>query len=718
MRLLPALVLSSAVILHVAAFPTFADETKPPAIREKLDLYGDRLPPGAVLRLGTIRLRHASNVVSVAYSPDGRILATAFVDPEIRLWDVPTGRLIRTLVGSSRNTPRGAAFSPDGHWLAVTCDRGNVQLWGPGSGHLLWEKEAHGDGGQEVIFAPDGRTFATAGGDSTVRLWEAATGAELLVLQITNVPRGIAYSPDGSLLACGEAKQIHLYDVKKGTEAATIDHAHGYEIASLAFAPDGKAIFSAGSNIRIANRRYATLIAELRMWDVAKRTLLRDFFGDRTESSGCVFALSRDGRTLVSEQSNKLIVWDVATGKIKRTIPAYWLPLAVGNKPIDDKYEVHNSGIAISPDGTTMACSAPPLQSAIVWDMATGRQKPAFPDAHSSTSIDALACSADGSRIATGGEDGTVRIWDAQSGKQLQVFVMGNHFPCRIHAIAFAGDGKTMAASGHDRRGGEDVGFVRIWNTKSGLVRREVEAEKNVVKVAFSNDETKLAIETAKYDESGPFRGGTKAAREFWLVVVETRTGVKRQRIKLESPVICLAFSPDGATISAVDGESFSIWKAANGELLQRHEFAAPASQPIDGSQTKNTGRPRIASAVISRDGTRAVVTDVDDVAAIWDLKQEIQIGQIALEKDGILPSSVALSPDNRVIASASRWGDDSQPDNHTIRLWDAGSGRLLKRYQRPLHNPIASMLFTPDGRRLITGMSDGTVLLWDVPSL
>jgi WD40 repeat protein len=723
MRLMPVVVFTVAAILHVAAFPTFADETKTPPTGVKLDLYGDPLPAGASLRLGTVRLRHTDRVASIAFSPDGLMLASASggIDPQIRLWDVRTGRLIRALVGSVRNAPHEAAFSPDGARLAVICRQGGAEAWDVASARKVWEKHGLDNSAIAVAFAPDGQGFATVGFDGTLHVWSTEAGTELVVLHPTKEREGpfpIAYAPDGKRLARATGRDIHIYDLDRRVEAGTIKNAHGYHIVSLQFGRDGKTLFSAGANVRSLNLREAELNGELRMWDVANRTLIRDFLGNTREIDNCSSALSRDGRTLVSMHPNKLLVWDVASGKVTRTIPFYWLPSALGDKPIGNPYfiEIQTRGIALSPDGTTIACACNPLHNITLWDVGTGREKPAFPDAHSAP-IEGLACSVDGSRIATGGADGTVRMWDAGSGKQLRAFLMSDHFPCVIRSVAFARDGKTLVAAGHDRKGEDDFGFVRIWDAHSGAIHREMEAGKNIAKVAISSDGSKLAIETTNFVE---FRASTgaddhEAPPERLLVIVDARTGAKRLRIKLEGALKCLALTPNGATISAVDAlGSFNEWDVVSGRSVHQCVIGGPIPIPAPPGRRKSRRSRQLFWSTISADCTVAAVSWFDsDAVSIWDLAKGTQIGQVDLGNEGNLSNVIALSPDKRVIASAAWGAEDRAPEKHTLRLWDARSGQLLKRYPRPLVNRIVSMEFTPDGRRLITGMSDGTALLW-----
>jgi WD40 repeat protein len=688
------------------------------------DLYGDPLPAGAVLRLGTIRLRHSDNVLSVAFSPNGQTLATvANLDPRIQLWDVRTGRLTQTLLGSLSDPPRRAVFSPNGARLAAVCSRGGVQLWDVASGLELREasESQEREGPVAVAFAPDGRHFAAAGNMGAIRLWDADnSGRQRLLVDLGRRAGGIqslAFSSDGKLLACGVNGDIRLLNAETGAAVGKIERAHDQDILSLAFGPDGKTLISAGdSEYRPIPGKpdWVECNPRLRIWDVATGKVVREFTHTPPETGACTAALSRDGHTLVSRQKNSLMVWDVATGQVKQRIANFWLPAPARDKPIQNSWAFTGNSLAISSDATRIASISTPLHTVTLWDAATGRPTPDFSDSHAEC-IAGLACSPDGTRIVTGGaRDGTVRLWDSASGKTLRTFVIGDGFPCEVRSVAFSPDGKSIVAGGPNAKDGQNTGIVRIWDVETGAVRLELRPDVEVSSVAFSHDGSRLAIATSNFREFFMEReGGKQPARERTLLIVDAKTGGERQRIKLAGYVKALAFSASGATVSVVaEGSRISTWDVASGEL--RHTSAARAGDARRRSI-------EVCAAAIADDGSLATMSRWSSpVATLWDLSQATQVGQVDLpsEAEGYIGNVLAISPDKRVLASASVGGEDHGTEKHSIRLWDLHTGRLLKRFARPLANRVKTMVFTPDGKRLISGMSDGTCLVWDVSKL
>src|SRR5262249_37572115 len=188
------------------------------------DRFGDPLPVGAVGRLGTVRLRHGDDINGVAFSPNGKTLASTSLDRTVRLWDMSTGKELLRFLGHHNGEPRAVAFSPDGKTVASAAVPGDwsIRLWDAATGKEL--VRIYDDGGWfgQVVFSPDGKTLASGCHGHQVKIWDVATGK--LIHCCNKGEKGtfgvpVAYSPDGKMLASGgNDGTIRLFDVQSGKE--------------------------------------------------------------------------------------------------------------------------------------------------------------------------------------------------------------------------------------------------------------------------------------------------------------------------------------------------------------------------------------------------------------------------------------------------------------------------------------------------------------------
>ncbi|WP_413160277.1 protein kinase domain-containing protein [Capilliphycus salinus ALCB114379] len=282
---------------------------------------------GQNLTLVTTFKGHSNTVTSIAYSRDGRTLASGSLDKTIKLWDVLTRREIATLRGHL-NWVRSVAFSRDGRTLASGSWDNTIKLWDVQTQRQIATLTGRSNSVRSVAFSPDGRTLASGSWDNTIKLWDVQTQRQIATLTgRSNSVRSVAFSPDGRTLASGNGdKTIKLWDVQTQRQIATLT-GHSDWVNSVAISPDGRTLASGGNDKTI------------KLWDVQTRREIATLTGHSNWVNSVAF--SPDSQTLASGSGDDTIkLWDVQTQREIATLTR--------------RSNTVNS-VTFSPDGLTLA---------------------------------------------------------------------------------------------------------------------------------------------------------------------------------------------------------------------------------------------------------------------------------------------------------------------------------------------------------------------------
>jgi WD40 repeat protein len=284
---------------------------------------------------------HTDWIESLAFSPDGKTLASASRDATIKLWDVATGRNTATLKGHS-DAVSSVAFSPDGKTLASGSWDKAIKLWDVATGRNAATFSGHAEDVDSVAFNPAGKTLASLSW-KTIELWDVASGKNTITFDGDFYrAESVAFSPDGKTLASGSDEgRVRLWEVTTGKIAATFVDAESPVVCSVAFSPDGKTLASVG---------YCG--GRLKLWNV---TTGKDTTLDPDLIGGHCVAFSPDGKAVAFGRSGTVELWDVASRK--RTA----------------ELDGGAHCIAFSPDGKTLASGGADTMIKL-WDVKPGRE--------------------------------------------------------------------------------------------------------------------------------------------------------------------------------------------------------------------------------------------------------------------------------------------------------------------------------------------------------
>ncbi len=616
------------------------------------DLSKTGLPEGAVNRLGTRQWRHGSRILALAYSPSGRILAAGGGADPVRLWDsdsgvewpqareyhpewkartiwvtamawlphsnvlatagmsktiylwAPTGRKVGELSGHA-TAVKALASSPNSKLLASGGQDGSLVVWDYDTRAAVAKVAGHTDEVLALAFSPSSNLLASAGGDRTIRLWDANTGKPVRQFDGLCAVSALVFVDEKTLAAAGDDHLIRLWDVQTGKPLATLT-GHEGPVVSLHLVPGGRTLLSGGHD------------QSMRLWDVTKRTESAKI--GRNGGDGDALVLSPDGKHLAAAGQNHTIRrWEVASGKELPTGPGHQGPVCA---------------LALAADGKLLA-SATPAGELRLWDPGTGKEIKQWSNGTPLGADDGkLAFAPDSKTLAAAAGAEAVHLWDAASGQLDKKLEGSGNDP--VLSLTFAPNSGQYLAVGHRHQG------IRIWDVAQTRIHQHLKFAGKVHALAYAPDGKTLAAAGAFLDPGNDKDGKPPALPAPTIVLYNPATGAEIRRLApVEgSPlfeITALAFGPDGKTLAAAgDNAVVRLWNTEKGKeirTLEGHDSA-------------------VYGLAFSPDGRMLATGSFDKTVRLWETFSGLAIAVWKGHRGPV--TAVAVSANGRVVFSGS----------------------------------------------------------------
>ena len=639
---------------------------------------------------------HSGVVTSVSFSPDGRLIASGSTDGTVMLWDVETKESIST-IHAGADVASSVSFSPDGSLLAIATSDG-IKLWDVETKENIATLPTGAV--SSTAFSPDGSLLACGGGEflsGAVTLWDVETKENIDTLEgHPTAVVSVSFSPDGTLLAStsfGGGSGIKLWDVETRENIATL-HGESISLTSIAFSPDGTLLASASEDFKNS---------KIELWDVSTRDHIATLQGHTDDINSVSF--SPDGKLVASGSSDGTVnFWDVAESTLRlvkisgdnqqgvfgsqlaeplvvevkdrqnRPVQGVQVMFSVTNGDAKLRGQLTNDHFTTDTNGRAAhTLTLGGARTNTVGVSIAGRELVTFNamgiSADRGTTFEGLAdsfggisavFSPDSLLLATGTNEGTVKLWDVATKANIATFKEETFL---VLFVSFSPDGSILASA-------TNAGNVNFWDveTKENIATLEGKS------ATFSPDGSLIAIETHE---------GTVELRD--VATKENIATFQPQGIFLDA----ISFSPDGSLLAfqSLFG-GVELWDVATREHITTFEGL---------------------SAAFSPDGSLLALGTLEGAVKLWDVTTRKDIATLPGHTDVV--TSVSFSPDGRLIASGSTDG--------TVKLWDVTTREHITTLEGHQASGI-EVMFSPDGTLLLSVAPDAEdsyqiLKLWDV---
>ena len=656
------------------------------------------------VRLANFDTAAADGTQTIAASADGKWLATAAADNSIKLWDLATGQPARSLAGHTAAVS-ALRFSPDGTKLFSGSLDKSIRVWQVADGAPVGRIDTP-QPVQALAVLGAGERIASGGGDNNIRVWTSPAGAAKSLAGLTGAATAAALTPDKKLLAVATAEgPIQIFDLATGQVAKTLS-GHAGAVTGLRFQANSARLVSGGAD------------KTLRVWDVASGQGIVNIegfaapvesvalhpngnqaasggadglvvtwkldvpaaraLGAADEAPATVAAVSRDGKWLATAGlaggKPAILVRDIASGAIAKTLLGHEAPV---------------TAVAISTDASKLA-SGSQDKTARVWNLADGQPISKF--AGHTQAVTAVAFDAGGAQVLSGAADNSLKLWNAADGAELKNFA--GHGGA-IVGVAMTSNNQRVVSASADQT-------VRSWNPADGQQAGSIAVGGVATALTLSRDDSRIAVGCAD-----------NSVKVFQLADGKPLANLTGHAAAVAS----VGFSADGMRlVSAGAGERAIAWDLARAAMLESlsaeggvtfAQFTANPNEVLAGSGNKlvqqltlHFERPfpghvgKISGLVYSNDGSLILTTGADGTVRGFQAGDGAQ--RYAAQAGGPV-HALAISADGNWLATA---GEDK-----TVRIFNAGNGSPgPKPPFAGFTAPVKSVAFSADGQLAIGG--------------